>query len=117
MSPCQRTLKKMRADGWLCAITEHWNPWSKTRNDLFGFIDVLCIKGDQMLAVQTTSASNMAARETKIRASQAASVWLESPTRLIVIHGWSQKGPRGERKTWQCREIVLTAELLDTKAD
>lgn len=114
MSPCQRSLKKLRADGWLVAITERWNPWSKTRQDLFGFIDLACLKGDTILAVQTTSdnGGNVSARIKKIASCQAASVWLESPSRLIVVHGWKRSGTRGKRKIWSCREVWVTREDL-----
>lgn len=107
MSPCQRSLKKLRAEGWLVAIVEHWNPWSKTRNDLFGFGDLLAIQGGAIMMVQTTSGSNMAARIEKIKASQAAAVWLESTTRIISVHGWAR---RGERKLWTCKEVILRGQ-------
>lgn len=106
-SPTQRSLAKLRAEGWLVAVTERWNPFAKIRQDLFGFIDLLAVRGNETLAVQTTTGPNMAAREIKIRASQAAAIWLESPTRKIVIHGWTQRGPRGKRKLWECRETIL----------
>lgn len=107
MSPTQRTLKEMRKRGYLCEITERFNPWSKTRHDLFGFIDVLCLKGDELVAVQTTSGSNVSARIQKIKQTQAAALWLESPSRKIVVHGWRRVGARGKRKLWQCREIPV----------
>lgn len=104
MNPTERSLRKLRADGWLCDKTEHWNPWSRTRRDLFGFIDILAIRGNEMLAVQATSGSNVASRLAKIRGLQASTLWLESPNRKIVVHGWARKGPRGKRKKWECRE-------------
>jgi len=107
MSPTQRTLKEMRKRGYLCEIVERFNPWSKTRHDLFSFVDVLCIKGDETLAVQTTSGSNVSARIAKIAQTQAAALWLESPSRKIVVHGWALKGKRGKRKLWQCREVFI----------
>lgn len=107
MSPTQRSLKKLRAEGWLVAITERWNPWSKTRQDLFGFVDLLAVRGDETLAVQTTSGSNVSARLEKIHSTQAASLWLESPSRKIVIHGWRKIGSRGKRKMWDCREVTV----------
>lgn len=106
MSPTQRSLKLLRSRGYLVAIVEHWNPWSKTRQDLFGFIDLLAIKCDYVLAVQTTSGSNASARLAKIQESPNAMLWL-SEHRGIVIHAWSKKGPRGNRKLWECREIPI----------
>ena len=108
MSPTQRSLAKMRKEGWFCAITERWNPYANIRQDLFGFIDVLAMRGDVLLAVQTTSGGNVAARVEKIRATQAADLWLESPARRIVVHGWRKVGARGKRKMWECREVDIT---------
>ena len=112
MSPTQRSLKKLREDGWFCAITEHWNAWSKTRQDLFGFIDILAIKGDTTLAVQTTSGSNVSARIAKIRSLQASSLWLESINREIIVHGWRKVGAAGKRKTWECREENVIQQFV-----
>lgn len=109
MSPTQRSLKKLRGEGWLVHITERWNPFAKIRQDMFGFIDLLAIRGDVTLAVQTTSGSNVAARVEKIRSLQSHAVWLESPNRKIVVHGWRKVGPRGKRKTWECREVCVGA--------
>lgn len=112
MSPTQRSLKLMRAEGFFCEITEHWNPYAKIRKDLCGFIDVLCLSGNDTLAVQTTSGSNVSARLTKIAACPGALVWLQSPTRRIEVHGWRKVGERGKRKTWQCRRVEVTLEDL-----
>jgi len=106
-SPTQRSLKMLRDDGWFCAITEHWNQYSRTRNDLFGFIDLLAIRGNETLAVQTTSGDNVSARIEKIRGIQAARLWLESPGRKIHVHGWRKVGAKGKRKLWECREVKL----------
>ena len=47
-SPTQRSLKLMRERGYLCEITERWNPFAKIRQDLFHFVDVLCIKDGEI---------------------------------------------------------------------
>jgi len=107
MTPTQRSLKKLRSEGWFVALTEHWNPFAKVKQDLFGFIDILAIRGDETLAVQTTSGDHVSHRLEKINACQAASFWRESPTRKIVIHGWRKVGSRGKRKTWKCREVPV----------
>ncbi len=108
-SPTQRSLAKLRADGWLCAVTERWNPYAKIRQDLFNFIDLLAIRNDKTLAVQTTSGANLAARVEKIKSTPAAALWLESPNRAIVVHGWVKQGARGERKVWKCREVWINS--------
>lgn len=96
----------------MTAIVEKWNPWAKIRQDLWGFGDILCFRGNEVMIVQTTSGANIAARKEKIAKSQAASLWIEVPTRLIVVHGWSRTGPRGKRKVWTCREVWVTREDL-----
>lgn len=109
MTPTQRTLKLLRDRGYICAITEHWNGWAKVRQDLLGFIDIIGLHRDQqgVLAVQTTSGSNVSARVAKIQAEPRAAAWLASGNQ-IVVHGWRKVGPRGKQKKWECREIPVT---------
>jgi hypothetical protein len=107
-SPTQRSLKHLRDAGYLVAITERWNPFAKIRQDLFGFVDLIAIRGNETLAVQTTSGSNVAARVEKINSTQSAKLWLESPTRKIVVHGWAKQGAVGKRKLWTLREVEIT---------
>lgn len=107
MSPTQRSLKKMRDDGWTCAITERWNPYAKIRQDLFGFIDILCFKEEMTLAVQTTSGVNVSSRLEKIKGIPEAKAWASTLFRRIVVHGWRKVGPRGKRKVWECREVPV----------
>jgi hypothetical protein len=112
MSPTQRTLAKLRSDGYsLVEVTERWNTFTKTRRDLFNFIDVLAVKGNEVLAVQTTSGTNVSARIAKIRGLQSSGLWLESPNRRIIVHGWRKTGARGKRKVWTCRAVELTREM------
>ncbi len=110
MSPTQRSLNLMRDSGCsLVETCERWNPFAKRRNDLFGFVDVLAVQGDLVIAVQTTTASNMAARLEKIRFLPSVVHWLRSPSRKLVIHGWAKTGKAGTRKRWTFRviEVVL----------
>jgi hypothetical protein len=107
-SPTQRTLAKQRREGWpLVEITERFNPWSKTRHDLFSFVDVLCVRQDSILAVQTTSGANVSARLNKIALLPSVVHWLSNPACRLVIQGWSKKGAKGKRKLWECREVEV----------
>ena len=106
-SPTQRSLRRLRADGWLVELVEKWNGFARKRQDLFGFVDVLAIKGDTVLAVQVTTADHLSHRAAKIKATQAAAVWLESPNRKIIVHGWRR--PSGKRRTWTLREVELSS--------
>ena len=68
VSPTQKALKKLRADGWpLVEITERWNPFAKIRQDLFGVIDVLAAGPEGLFGVQATSHHNVLERVKKIR--------------------------------------------------
>lgn len=109
-SPTQRSLDELRKRGYTVAITERWNPFAKIRQDIFGFIDLLCFKGNEILAVQTTSGANVSARIEKIKGIQAAALWIESPTRRLIVHGWAKQGARGERKLWTLREVEIKTE-------
>ena len=40
-TPTQRTLAKLRKEGWTAAVVERRNPGVFKTHDLFGFIDVL----------------------------------------------------------------------------
>lgn len=111
-SPCQRSLAKLRKEGWTCQVTERWNPFANIRIDLFGFCDVLAMRPTAgFMAVQTTSGPNVSARLDKIKSEPKAAIWLASGGR-IVIHGWRKVGARGKRKLWECREM----EVIKTDA-
>ena len=97
-SPTQLSLAKLREEGYTCWITEHWNNWSKTRQDLFGFIDILALKGKETLAVQTTSAGNMSARVKKISDHENVGAVREAGW-TIHVHGWWQD----DKRKWNCK--------------
>jgi hypothetical protein len=90
MTPTEKSLRLLRARGGLVEKVEHWNSFARRRQDLFGFGDILHVAGDMVTIVQTTSMSNVSARLKKIRESQAAVLWLESPHRCIEVHGWKK---------------------------
>ena len=106
-SPTQRSLALLRKSWPLVQVVERWNAFAKRRIDLYGFCDVLCCGQDSILAVQTTSGSNVSARFEKLRFLPSVTHWLQSPTRLIHIHGWATRGGKGKRKLWTCRTVEL----------
>lgn len=99
VSPTQRSLKILRSNGYLCAIVEHWNPYARIRQDLYGFVDILAIKKNETLAVQTTSGSNIRARERKILEHKNYKA-VKSAGWKIEIHGW-----RKLKSGWDCKII------------
>jgi hypothetical protein len=86
MTPTQRSLSYLRDEGYLVAIVEHWNPFARIRQDLFGFIDLLAIRRDETLAVQVT-ASGVSSRVKKIEASPHLGRVREAGWKIFV-HGW-----------------------------
>lgn len=101
-SPTQLSLKKLKEEGYLVAITERWNPFAKIRQDMFGFIDLLAVRENEVLAVQTTSASNMSARAKKIADSENVGMVRKSGIK-IHIHGWVKNG-----RKWECKVMDVS---------
>jgi hypothetical protein len=65
-SPTQRSLKRLREQGYLVQVVEHWNAHARIRQDLFGFIDVLAVREGEILGVQACSGTDAAKRVRKI---------------------------------------------------
>jgi len=92
----------MRDLGYFCWITEHWNHFAKIRQDLWGFCDILCIQGKDIVAVQTTSYSNVSARVKKITEHENVTAVRKAGIRIFV-HGWRKVD--GHMK---CRTVDLS---------
>lgn len=86
-SPTQRSKKYLEKLNYRVGITEHWNPHAFIRQDLFGFIDMIGVKENSVVAVQTTSASNMSAREKKILTHENYPA-VKSSGMQLFLHGW-----------------------------
>jgi hypothetical protein len=115
VSPTARSLAYLREKGYRAQVVERWIPQARKRVDLFGFGDIVCLDGcPGVLAVQVTTASNLSNRLKKLRTEckQAAWDWLEHENALH-LHGWSKKGARGKRKTWQLTVRTITLADLD----
>jgi hypothetical protein len=92
-SPTQLTLKKLREEGYLCQVVEHYNIFAKIRQDLFGFIDVIGVREGETIAVQATSYSNMSARINKIAEHDNVSMVRKAGWKIQVF-GWHKKDNR-----------------------
>lgn len=100
-SPTSRSLAKLREEGYQAEVVERWISFAGKRGirkDLFGFIDILAVGHGETVAVQTTSASNMAARIRKIAESDQVPECRKANWRILV-HGW-RKDSKGK---WICR--------------
>ncbi len=99
-SPTQRSLAELRKRGYLAQVVEKWIPAVKRRQDLYGFIDILAIRENEVLGVQSTSASNVASRVAKITEAEHVGAVRKAGIKIFV-HGW-RKNAAGR---WTLREI------------
>jgi hypothetical protein len=101
-SPTQRSLKHMRDQGYYAEVVERFNSFTKRRHDLFGFIDILCIKEGEVVGVQTTSYGHISDRRQKILEHENYAAVKASGIKIIV-HGWIKRNNR-----WQVKEVELS---------
>ena len=99
-SPTQRSKKKLEAEGWVCWKVEQdiRIPGRTFKRDLFNCIDILCVRGDETLGVQTTTLAHVNDRVEKIAANEYVPKLREAGWRLIV-HGWRKLKSGWEAKT------------------
>ena len=99
------TINMLEGRGYLVDIVERRIPRANRTKDLFGFIDVLAIKGEETLAVQVTDYSSVSKRIKKIESDELADnvARVRDANWRIEVHGWRKKG--GE---YVCRVIDLS---------
>lgn len=83
------TVRHLTDHGYVAGIVERRA--GPVSHDLFGFIDVLGIRGDEVLAVQSTDVTNMAARVRKIADAEHVGAVRAAGWR-IEVHGWRPDG-------------------------
>ena len=121
-SPTARTLRECRDRGWVAEVVERWIPYyiengeqSKrgVRKDLFGFIDIVALTPNGILAIQACANSSLSKRVDKIRyeCNEVALLWLDSGG-LISCWGWKRYKKPVERKWWRVTERAITFDVL-----
>ncbi len=107
-SPTQRTLARLKRDGFTAGVVEKWIPQTKRRLDFLGGIDIIAVGNGSIVGIQCTSQSNASARVRKLCAEPRLKVWCDNGGKLQVW-GWAKKGPAGKRKLWQVnvQEVTL----------
>jgi hypothetical protein len=103
-SPTQRSLAHLRKSCELVQVVEKWNPHCRIRQDLFGFIDILAISGNETIAVQSTSWGNVSSRVKKIAETNAVP-YIRAAGWKIIVHGW-RKNPKTNR--YELKEIDIS---------
>lgn len=114
-SPTARTLAHLRKYHPDCGadVVEKWIPQARKRKDVAGCIDVVAYgPGLGVLGIQTTSATNHAARRTKALLEPRLLLWLIGGGRFEL---WSWSQPTGTRRRWTLRreQIVLSTKGYD----
>lgn len=102
----RRSLALMRERGYHAEISEY-RTRDGTTHDLFGFGDILCIhieRPNDIVVVQTTSASNRASRVKKITESELLPLVRKAGI-SILVHGW---GYKARTKTYEPGEIDMS---------
>jgi hypothetical protein len=102
MSPTQRSLALLRKQGWLVGTVERYNPYSRTRHDLYDLFDLVAVRENEILFVQTTSASNVSSRIKKIT-NHPDTPFIRKCGAFLHIHGWGKKKGR-----WECRVVDVS---------
>lgn len=122
LSPVQRTLRELRAQGRIAAIAEKWNPHvgpHGIRQDLFGFIDLVALdaaEGQGIIAVQACGVGGHAAHRKKIveECAEAAREWLRCGGK-IELWSWSKRKLKrgGKAERWMARVEEITLEAFE----
>lgn len=95
-SPTQKSLALLRAQGYTAEVVERWLPRANVRKDLFGFIDLVAMNGDHLLAVQTTTLSSYQQHVTKLKEKEDfLGTWLESAGKF-EMHCWGEGRKAGK---------------------
>jgi hypothetical protein len=136
MTPTERTVAKLRNEGWIVETVEKWKrfpdrnkhqcpacrhtPMIQIRKDLWGFADLLAlhVSGAHYL-LQVTDNTDHAKRMAKITHHEDVAPWaakcLQRGMKIAVV-SWAQQGPRGEKKVWKMRWEEVTAEMIPVQA-
>lgn len=125
ISPTQRTLRHLREQGWHADIVERFNHFAGPfgiRHDAFGFIDILCIGENSIIAVQSCGQS-FSEHNKKILANEFAPAWLQAGGRILLI-GWRKiklhRGGKAERWSPRIQEYsvdMFGKEKAPTKSE
>jgi len=107
----ERSMILLRKEGFIVGKTEHWNPFCKRRQDLFGFADAVFLststdgEDGQICALQCVN-THLPEHIAKIRENEAARAWFACGGG-IVIHNWKQRS-KNKVKRWECEVIEFT---------
>lgn len=115
MSPTERSLKYLRDQGYMCEVVEKFCGFGKIKfkKDLFGFIDIIGVKGFKTIGIQATGGFNLTSRLKKMQSDELKEkvlTWVSSPARGLEIHDW-RKRKVGQVKWHVVVKIVTILDL------
>ena len=112
ISSTQRSLAWLKSHGYTCGIVEKWNRFGGainpttgerigSRQDLFGFIDIIAIGPEGVVGVQCTSGSNHSSHIQKIFDEYRFYIWVRHCK--VLMMSWTKKGKKDSIKKWEAR--------------
>lgn len=113
----QKTLRECRMRGRICDKTERWNayagPFGK-REDLFGFIDLIALDPEGIIAIQSTGPSGHNDHKKKILHNEWALEWLRCGGK-IELWSWRKLLVKcgGKERRWYPRIEPITIEMFE----
>ena len=126
LNATKRSLQHLRRHGWTVDVAERFVTHGRGsvggyRRDLFGFIDLLAFRGNETVAVQTTSFQLIARHLRSFRENEELRAiildWIAGENRSLVFHGWrcmevGRVDGRGTKAEWQLTDrVILAADM------
>ena len=120
MTPTQRTKLWLAKQGFENDICEKWipnpaHPGGGFRKDLFGFIDIIALTSEGVLAVQSTgSAFSQHMHKLTVEKAREVDQWLRTPGTQLLLIGWRKvkKVRGGKAMVWKPRLEWITRDQL-----
>ena len=101
MTPTARTLRKLKQDGWTADRVDCNN--GRYAHDFLGCIDVIALRGTEVIAIQVTSGSNLSKRVRKVTDAEGLGAMRDAGW-TIQAWGWRKLAKDG----WQPRVVDLS---------
>lgn len=116
LSYTQRTLRENRQRGRIAGIVEKWNRYAGPhglREDLWGFIDIIALDANCIVAIQSTGPSRHAEHKRKILANDVAPEWLKAGGK-IELWSWRKLVVKrgGKARRWYPRVESITPDMF-----
>lgn len=119
MAGSKNYLDKLRALGWMAGVVEKFIPYTKTRVDLFGFADLVCIVPGRsgVTFLQVTSGKNGPSRVHKLLEERWDQVkrCLDAGNH-VEVWDWRSYKPRGEKKFLDAVRWEIVCEFGNLRA-